>query len=95
MPYIDREGGKIVGCYAKQQCAGQEFLAKDAPELVAWQTAGTRIQEIRAELAALDVFLPRAVEDLIAAGVKGLSQHNLDRLAAKQALRAELAELKA
>ncbi|SKA85874.1 hypothetical protein SAMN02745704_01926 [Paucidesulfovibrio gracilis DSM 16080] len=55
-----------------------------------------RRRQILAELAALDRFLPRSVEDLLDAGViqlADLSLENQDRRAQKLALRDELAEL--
>ncbi|MDD4950936.1 MAG: hypothetical protein PHV85_00150 [Desulfovibrionaceae bacterium] len=70
-----------------------ELEAALAPEPGSPKAIQHRVQEIKSELAALDAFLPRAVEDLVEAGVKGLSQYNLDRLAIKQALRIELAGL--
>ncbi len=53
---------------------------------------------ILAELANLDLYLPRSVEDLIEAGAipdDALSQHNQQRLLRKRELRVELAALAA
>jgi hypothetical protein len=67
---------------------------KDDPEAV----AASRRAEILAELADLDRYLPRAVEDLIESGAlqaANLGVHNQQRLARKHELRAALAELAA
>ncbi len=65
---------------------------KDDPEAM----AAARRAALLAELAGLDLFLPRAVEDCIESGAlqaSALSTHNQERLARKHSLRAELAEL--
>lgn len=60
--------------------------------------AAARRAEILAELADLDRYLPRSVEDLIESGALqagNLGVHNQERLARKHGLRAELAGLAA
>ena len=55
-----------------------------------------RVAEIDTELAEIDKFLPRSVEDLIESGAiesESLSQYNQDRLDRKIELRAELSTL--
>ena len=51
---------------------------------------------IRAELAALDAYVPRSVEEIYAAdAIKGLAEINVQRIARKVELRAQLAALEA
>lgn len=64
-----------------------------AGEVVAPPAPDPRLA-IMEELAALDVFVPRSVEEIYAAGTtKGLAPINVDRIARKVALRAQLAAL--
>lgn len=76
-----------------------EDAAHMAEEIAQWEaSASTRVKAdhnapILAEIAALDAFLPRGVEDLIAVlgvDVTTLPQVQQDRLARKAALRAQL-----
>lgn len=55
MPYIQRTGGIISGVFALEQTPGQEFLADDAAEVVAFRvpTAQQMLNRLRAEAAAL------------------------------------------
>lgn len=59
--------------------------------------AAARKEEILAELSALDLYLPRAIEELIEGTSPVLKEHlssfNQDRFDTKQALRTELASL--
>lgn len=66
------------------------------PVAIPFYAENKRIAEITIKLAALDVFVPRSVEEIFAALPEcGLSDINKQRVAEKTALRAELAELKA
>lgn len=59
-------------------------------------TTEWRQAEIYDELAVLDTYLPRSIEDLIESGAvsaESLSMYNQGRLAQKQTLRAELVNL--
>jgi hypothetical protein len=83
---------------------GHSLIQAEKPQSV---LDAERIQEIKGELAALDRWLPRAVEDIIEAeeamgmaSIDGavttydkLSEENQARLVQKRALRAELAAL--
>jgi hypothetical protein len=73
-------------------CENREIPEPKRPS-AAEAEAAQAMAEAKAELARLDVFLPRSVEDLLDAGAVqecGLSSHNLARLARKRELRSML-----
>lgn len=84
--------------YEEGMVVGKPWPRDETAEALeqAAQEAEARRGQIFSELAALDRFLPRSVEDLLDAGViqlADLSLENQDRRAQKLALRDELAEL--
>ncbi|MCC7410304.1 MAG: hypothetical protein IT495_01530 [Gammaproteobacteria bacterium] len=68
MPYIDRAlSGKIVAGFDRQLWENQEFIPDDAPEWRDFLAAESpqRARWIQEELAELDRYMNRALEDVI------------------------------
>jgi len=49
MPYVDRENGNIVGVYPLRQREGQEYLADDHPDYLAWLQARANKEALAAQ----------------------------------------------
>ena len=71
MPYVEREGGRIVALTGKRPGVAEEFLPETDPEVIAFrdpppplpETTPTTIGDLERALLAKGVVLPADVDD--------------------------------
>lgn len=70
MPYIDRVAGQITGLYARPQREGQEYLADDSVEMVAYYAEKVQqenLRKVKAKLAEIDLKSIRSLREWVVA----------------------------